>query len=73
MLRAQAAVEYGLRASGSALSSNGSGGPLHLGVCRLDVTFFNCAHRFYPRVTLAVFLVCVLVLVALAFRAKQVR
>ena len=48
----QAAVEFALRSSGSAVS--GSGAPAAIGGCRVDSTLLTCLSRSYPRATIVV-------------------
>lgn len=52
LLRAQAAVEYSLKAGGSAVSETAN--QAHLGVCRINADFLSCASRAYPKTTLIV-------------------
>jgi hypothetical protein len=48
----QAAVEYALKSSGSAVS--GSGAPATMGGCRVDSTLLTCLSRSYPTTTIIV-------------------
>ena len=48
----QAAVEYALKASGSATAASGPGAVI--GGCRVDATILTCLSRSYPKTTIAV-------------------
>ena len=56
----QAAVEYALKSSGSAVSA--SGADATIGVCRVDSTLLTCLSHSYPKTTIIVIVLLALML-----------
>ena len=67
----QAAAEYAMKSSGSALSAGGGHGSI--GACRVDATLLTCLSHSYPKTTIAVIALVALVIMRQLTRAQAVR
>jgi hypothetical protein len=67
----QAAVEYALKSSGSAVSA--SGADAAIGVCRVDSTLLTCLSHSYPKTTIIVIVLLALMVMRYLTRAHSAR
>jgi len=67
---AQAAAEYALKSSGSAVSGVANGS---IGGCRVDSALFTCLSRSYPKTTIVVIALLTLMILRWLTRAYRAR
>ena len=67
----QAAVEYALKSSGSAVSASGEDATI--GGCRVDSTVMTCLSRSYPKATILVIGLITVMILRWLTRAYRVR